>query len=118
VIAGGSHCDDLRAAAATDPEAVRSAKLEVVGQLEEWLKEWNCTGQCGEHGRCVVNSCVCEDEWGGKGCDSQTPSKTSYDNALNCAIIIPIVMAVVLIVIAALLFRSKKADTAQPLLPN
>jgi serine protease 16 len=118
VIGGASHCADLRAAADDDPEPLRSAKLEVVGQLEEWLNEWNCTGKCGEHGRCVVNACVCEDNWGGSACDAQTASKASYNAALYSAIVIPIVLAVVVVVLAVVLLRKRPTKASQPLLPK
>lgn len=39
----------------------------------------NCSNNCTNHGKCIDNTCFCEDDWGGRDCSrALCPNNCSY----------------------------------------
>jgi serine protease 16 len=127
MIPGESHCSDLGSISPSDRPALAAAKQDVIAQMATWLRQWNCTGQCGSHGRCLVDTCVCESGYSGLLCEASvqpTPSvapavgytETEYKTALGCAIGLPIVTLIVGVVVTWLVCVRRPRKRESPLL--
>jgi serine protease 16 len=100
LIPGESHCSDLGTVSPSDSPDLAKAKADVIAQMVTWLGAWNCSGKCGEHGRCLVDACVCQDGFQGKECEEETRPKADYNAALICAVSLPIVGVIVATIVA------------------
>jgi serine protease 16 len=100
LIPGESHCSDLSAVASSDSPQLARAKQDVIAQMAAWLDAWNCSGQCGDHGTCLIDACVCVDGYQGRTCTQETRPKRDYDAAVICAVALPIVLLIVAVIVA------------------
>jgi hypothetical protein len=117
IVDNESHCADLYPIGPDDSAAMLAAKHDAINQMQAWLNEWNCSGLCGSHGKCVVSGCQCENGWGGDRCDLQTKSKLAFDTAVICGVSIPVILGV-LIIFGTWLFvyRPRRARAQEALL--
>ena len=92
LIQNESHCADLTFVSQNDASPLSNAKNEVISQMVEWLTEDNCNGSC-VHGRCAINGCICESEWGGDKCDIKIVKKERFDYAIICGVSVPVFVA-------------------------
>lgn len=116
-IEGASHCADLGSMSDKDSAALKEGKLMVIDQMVAWMQDWNCNGSCGEHGKCVINQCVCDENYMGAKCEIEATSKASFDYAIIIGVSIPVI-AVVVIIFALWIFGYRRKEQSQPLLGN
>jgi hypothetical protein len=90
---------------ATDPAPLASTKTAVVDQMAAWLRARNCTGECGSHGQCYFDVCLCDNGWSGADCGLNTVSKKAYTTAVICAVAIPVVVLIAIIIISYVVCR-------------
>ena len=97
VIEGESHCSDLYEVDPNDAPPLAEAKQQVINQMIDWFTDMNCTGKCGEHGRCAIDGCICDSGYGGTFCETQVKSKFAFDVAVIAGVSIPTVIVVLII---------------------
>jgi hypothetical protein len=95
IIPGATHVMDMYPPATTDFPALAEAKTEVIEQMAVWLRDGNCTGQCGPNGRCVVDTCVCAEGFAGVKCEKEVTAKRKMIVVIICAAVIPVVLVLV-----------------------
>jgi hypothetical protein len=76
------------------------AKQTVIEQMVEWIGAWNCSGECGPHGTCLIDACVCEKGYQGVNCEEKTQSKRAYDAAVICSVALPFVVLIAAVIVA------------------
>ena len=118
VIENESHCADLYDFRDTDSQELHDAKQSVVDQMYFWLTESNCNGTC-QHGRCTINGCICDKNYGGDKCDFEIKSKKDFDIVVICAVSIPVFIFVIVIFTVWLCTKNRpKIVSSQPLISN
>ena len=96
IIEGGHHCNDLKAAnPETDTESLKTVRENVITKMEFWLGSAD-TDLCGEHGRRVLNSCICDESHSGPMCEEEVHTQTSFRVVTIASVVVPTILLLII----------------------
>ena len=96
IIEGGHHCNDLKPSNPdTDSESLKTVRNNTITKMSFWLGSVD-TELCGEHGRRVLNSCICDDSHGGATCEDEVHTQTSFRVVTIASVVVPTILLLII----------------------
>ena len=77
----------------TQPKEEKDIKTVIEETAVSWLQD-ECNSKC-EHGNCILQKCVCNDEWSGEFCSKKLVKQNIFNALATVATLIPTIILIV-----------------------